>query len=253
MRSRKGGKAMKAMKAMKDVCKEGPRPPPQARPWLLSKKTASVRPATGDEVAAAGAPGEAEGQADAVAATGATAEPEVGPATDRPRQSAPKSHHAPPLSPRGPLTSDDVEMLENSESGNDASSDEGGELIRIVCKRHKTKEHATSWTRGESTYARCKGCINAKNQIIKFVNGDGKSYQAAWEAMGSKRNSFIAKSHHAMGEHLGAEFRKHTMKEELRSVMDNRTEGGGGAFEQPPSGRLVQRLWRSERRVDCFA
>ena len=116
-------------------------------------------------MAAAGAPGEAEvwaGQADAVAATGATAETEVGQATDRPRQSAPKSHHAPPLSPRGPLTSADVEMLENSESGNDASSDEGGELICIVCKRHKKKEHATSWTRGESTYARCKGCINAK-------------------------------------------------------------------------------------------
>ena len=139
MRSRKGGKAMKAMKAMKTVCNEGPRPPPQARPWLLSKKTASVRPATGDEVAAAGTPGEAEGQADAVAATGATAEPEVGPATDRPSQSASKRQAAPPLSPRGPLTSDDVEMLEDSESGNDASSDEGGELIRIVCKRHKKK------------------------------------------------------------------------------------------------------------------
>ena len=59
------------------------------------------------------------------------------------------------------------------------------------------------------------------------MNGDGKSYQAAWEAMGSKRNSFIAKSHHAMGEHLGAEFLKHTVQEELRSIMDNRTEGGG--------------------------
>ena len=137
------------------------------------------------------------------------------------------------MSPRAPLKAYDCGVLssddeENSSEFNESGSDQEGEFVCMVCKHKKMKDKVTTYEKNGTTFATCKECRNSRNRIKALVQTD-KSYQRAWEAMGTQpgaKNSFVAKCHHAMGEHLSARFEKHINKMEHRSVTDGRVEGG---------------------------
>ena len=125
-----------------------------------------------------------------------------------------------PTSPRGPLTRDDCCGISSDEEEpysqtSEGSSDEESELTCLICKHRRSEEKMTTYTKGNKTFATCKQCRNTKNRIHTLVKVND-TYKRAWEAMGSQagsKNSFISKCHHAMGEHLSANFDKFIKKQ----------------------------------------
>ena len=85
-----------------------------------------------------------------------------------------------------------------------------------MCKHKKRADKVTQYKKGDVVYCTCKDSRSTKNRISSLVKTNA-AYQRAWEAMGSQhceKKSFIAKCHHAMGEHLSARFDKHICKKE---------------------------------------